>query len=243
MVIQLQNQGMQELQQLATELAPTCAPPRDCTQAANWGRTELSTLYGANNTLWPYISSGAVQPTVGPLEAVAGGAVTIPRVVFGFTLGSGFDAAGQYAISYVQTGTGSVRIEQSLFAGLTGGIALPLTAGRGVLVGATAGSGAAGANTTFNNWMYDENTSIWRAAGIGGIFGVAGTGIGSWVTNRVTYTPVIPISGSVPRIPALPPIGAPYAPQIGNGASNTIGAVPSFIPLSPNIPSQPGDRK
>jgi hypothetical protein len=243
MVNQLQNQGMQELQQLAKELAPSCAPPRDCTQAANWGRGELSTLYTANNQLWPYIASGAVQSGVGPVELIAAGVGTIPRVGLGFTLGAGFDAAGQYTISYVETGNGTIRPEQSLFAGLTGGIALPLTAGRNWVIGAAGGAGAAGANTTFNNWMYNENTNPYFAAAIGGFFGGVGVPIGNAITNRITYTPVIPISGSVPRIPAQPPLGAPYAPQIGNGASNTLGGVPSFIPLSPNMPPQTGDRK
>jgi hypothetical protein len=243
MVYQLQNLGMQELQQLAVELAPTCAPPRDCTQAANWGSTELSTLYTANNSLRPYIASGAVLPTVGPVEVVGAGVLTIPRVGLGAALGSGFDAAGQYTISYIQTGTGTVRIEQSLFAGLTGGVALPLTTGRGVLVGAAVGAGTAGTNTTFNNWMYDENTSIFLASLLGAGAGALGPRVGNWTTNRITYTPTFPVSGTIPRIPTQPSIGAPFAPQIGNGVSNTMGGVPSFIPLSPNIPSQSGGRK
>ena len=72
MVNDLKNKGMLELQQLAVELAPTCAPPRDCTQAANWGSTELSTLYKANQQLWPYVASGAVQQAAGPEMALFG---------------------------------------------------------------------------------------------------------------------------------------------------------------------------
>ena len=234
---QMGERGMQELRQLAAELAPSCAPPRDCTQAANWGSTELSTLYRANQTLWPQLSSGAVEPTMGPVEVVGGGVLTIPRVGLGFVLGSGFDAAGQYAIN------GTVRIEQSFFAGFTGGVALPLTAGRGVLTGVIGGAGAAGANTNFNNWMYNENTNVWIATGIGGAAGGLGTGIGNWVTNRISYTPNIPITGNIPRIPIVPPFGATYAPQIGNGVSDTIGGIPAFIPLDPNVPVQPRDRK
>ena len=57
MVNDLKNKGMLELQQLAIELAPTCAAPRDCTQAANWGSTELSTLYKANQLSWPHVAT------------------------------------------------------------------------------------------------------------------------------------------------------------------------------------------
>jgi hypothetical protein len=232
MVNQLQNQGMQELQQLAKELAPSCAPPRDCTQAANWGRGELSTLYTTNNQLWPSISSEAVQSTMGPVELAVGGVATVPRAALGFTVGAGFDAAGQY----YQNGT--VRPVQSAFAGLTavGGAATVLRTPSQYLIYAApvTGAGASGINTTFNNVFYTEDTSVLAAGGLGGLFGVAGPVAGA-ITQRftapfITNAPRIPLTGPAyilstpPRLPNLPG-------YVGNAVNNTVSNIPSFIRL------------
>jgi hypothetical protein len=117
MVNTLQNQGMQELQQLAIELAPTCAPPRDCTQAANWGRSELSTLYIANQQLQPLLSSGAVQP-IAPELALIGAPAGAAR----FT-------AWQLARPVEQYGaiTGAQYINGALTSGSIGTIVYGLT--------------------------------------------------------------------------------------------------------------------
>ena len=96
---------MTELRQLATELAPSCPPPRDCTQAANWGTTELSTLYGASRQLWPFVSSGAVEATAGPVEIALGGWTTVgARVVAGQTA-----VLPEKAISAGQWGWGALK--------------------------------------------------------------------------------------------------------------------------------------
>ena len=223
-VYALREQGLKELQASA---AQTCLPPLDCTQAASWGARELSTLNKIENQLR---ESGQTTATAGPEVLLAGPVAALGRLAaLGFTLGAGFDAAGQY----VQSET--IRPEQSFVAGVTGAAALTLAVGGGYRLGAAAGAGAAGLNTTFNNAYYDESTNIWIAAGLGGVFGAAGTGLGSAATNYLNFTPRIPISGSTPVFRATPSWGSPYAVPIGNTVSNTIGGIPSFIPLDPNV--------
>ena len=221
-VYALREQGLKELQASA---AQNCAPPLDCTQAASWGARELATLNKIENQLR---ESGQANPTVGPEAILAGPVAALGRLAaLGFTLGAGFDAAGQY----VQSGT--VRPEQSFVAGVTGAAALAAGRGRNWLWGAGTGAGAAGLNTTFNNAYYGEDTSIFAASGLGGLFGSFGTGLGNATSNYLNFTPKIPISGSTPIFRPTPSWGSPYATPIGNTVSNTIGGVPSFIPLDP----------
>ena len=193
-------------------------------------------LYGANrnpNNLQNQAEAQRAQNAMVAAGLIVGAPIAVaygvPSVALGFGLGSGFDAAGQY----VQSGT--VRPAQSFVAGLTGAAALPLAAGRNFVVGAAVGAGAAGLNTSFNNYNYGEATTVVGAMGLGALFGGLGTVIGGWTSNFLSFTPKIPASGTTPTFPVTPLIGAPYANQIGNTVSNTIGGTPSFIPLDANV--------
>jgi hypothetical protein len=152
-----------------------------------------------------------------------------------FVAGAGFDAVGQYA----QNGT--VRPGQSLVAGTTAAVFMPL-ASRGVRWVPFAGAGAAATNTTFNNAYYDESTNVWLAAGLGAGFSAAGQAIGPRVQNvaapYITSTPRIPITGAayIPSTPARLPSVSSY---VGSTVNNTVSNVPSFIPLD-NGKSQQG---
>lgn len=112
---------------------------------------------------------------------------------------------------------------------------MPLAAGRNFVVGAVTGAGAAGLNTTFNNAYYGEFTGTLEAMRMGAIFGAAGTLVGGWTNNFLSFTPRVPNFGATPMFPAAPLVGASYANQIGNTVSNAIGGIPSFIPLDPNV--------
>lgn len=59
---QLSTQGQTELQQLTQELQPSCAPPRDCANAANWTNSELASLQQYRNQTWVTNAIGAVEP-------------------------------------------------------------------------------------------------------------------------------------------------------------------------------------
>jgi hypothetical protein len=234
MVNQLQNQGMQELQQLAKELAPSCAPPRDCTQAANWGRGELSTLYTTNNQLWPSISSEAVQSTMGPVELAVGGVATVPRAALGFTVGAGFDAAGQYYKD------GKIELGQSAFAGLTavGGGAAVLRAPSHLrpFVIPAAGATTATTNTLFNNEFFNGTENVGLAGALGGVFGVLGATAGT-LTQRatgpfITNAARIPLTGPA-YIPITPPRSTNLPQNLGSVVNNAISNVPSFIETDP----------
>ncbi len=232
---QFAAQGQAELQQLAQELGPSCAPPKDCANAANWMNNELKTLQQFGNQIWAANASGAVVPTVGPEGALAGGLYGAVRLsAAGFGLGAGFDAAGQLVMN------GSIRPEQSLVAGMTGAVGVPLAA-RGMRWAPVAGAGAAGLNTTFNNIYYDENTNVWVAGGLGGAFGAAGPAVGSRIQNALT-----PLFTNTPRIPATGPTHIPSTPpwltnmpqQIGTTVKETVSNFPSFIPLDNGKPKQ-----
>jgi hypothetical protein len=129
---------------------------------------------------------------------------------------------------------------------LTGAVALPLTGGlpavgfstqgAGALVGNAVVGGATGAaNTQFNNLYYDEATSLSDAAKLGGFFGglgsIAGIGASRVLSITLSNSAKIPLQG--PAVPfAAQGTLNPLPSQIGNSMSNTIGAVPAFIPLA-----------
>ena len=192
-------------------------------------------LTGANrnpNNLLNQAEAQRAQNAMGAAGLIVGiplAIVAAPSAALGFGLGSGFDAAGQYAQS------GTVRPAQSLVAGVTGAVALPLAAGRTAITSAVIGAGTAGLNTTFNNAYYDEFTSTLEAMRLGGIFGGVGTFVGAGISNFLRFTPKIPLAGATPTFSVAPRIGAPYASPIGNTVSNTTGGIPSFIPLDPNV--------
>jgi hypothetical protein len=178
------------------------------------------------------------QSTAEALALAAGGqGASIVRLSgAGFALGSGFDAAGQF----VQNG--SVRPVQSVVAGLTGAAGLPLALRGGVYTTAATGAAVVGANTTFNNFYYGENTNVWFAAGLGAVASVAGPYagryVGSAVAPWVTNAPRIPMTGAayIPiqsRWPTMPG-------YIGAATGNTVGNLPSFIPL--NNGNTPGSK-
>ena len=233
-------QGQAELQQLTQELKPSCAPPKDCANAANWVNNELRTLQQTRTQTWAANASGRIEPTVGPEAAMAGGVVGALRLsAAGFTAAAGFDAAGQY----VQNGT--IRPEQSLVAGMTGavGVNLVLRTPSQWTVYATpaAGAGAAATNTTFNNFYYDERTNVWLAGGLGGAFGVAGPAAGTYVqrlaTPIITNAPRIPITGPA-HIPSTPTRFTNVPQQLGTTVKETVSNLPSFIPLDNGKPAQ-----
>ena len=198
----------------------------------------------------------ATAPVWVPLVGAA--AISSPR---GFGVGAGGDAAGQAYQSYSTTGEVTIRPAQSVFSGVTGAIALPLAAmlpavsmsasGAAGLVGNAAVGGATGAtNTFFNNGYYDEATRLDAAFGFGAIFGGLGSAVGSFVgkatSNFLSSSARIPSSGPVPPIPARGTLN-PLPQQIGDTLSNTIGAIPAFIPLDNGkgmtVNSQPGSAK
>lgn len=164
----------------------------------------------------------------------------------GFGLGAGGDAAGQAYQSYSTTGEVTIRPAQSVFSGVTGAVALPLAgqlpaAGMSTVTGAKAlaGNAAIGGttgatNTQFNNVYYDEATSLYSAFGLGALLGGAGSVVGSWVAGQVGA--YLPKAASIPAHGTVAPFAAqgtlnPMPSKIGNSVSNTIGAVPAFIPL------------
>ena len=225
---QFAAQGQAEMNQLVQELKPSCAPPKDCAQAANWANNELKTLQQFGNQVWASSASGAVSPTVG-LEALVGpGVGAAARLAAGgFVVGAGFDAAGQY----VQSGT--VRPEQSLVAGVTGAVGVSLAA-RGNLWIPAAGAGAAAVNTSFNNLYYGEETSVFWAAVLGAgaatfapFAGGAATKLSSPLFSSSAR---IPIKGPTPVFPAHGTLN-PIPKQIGSVVETGVSNMPSFIPL------------
>ncbi|CAM8633227.1 VENN motif-containing domain containing protein [Comamonadaceae bacterium] len=227
-VTQLSSAGKAELQAMMNELQPSCAPPRDCTQAVNWANNELKGLDRLAGAVWRTNASGQLEQTVGPEGVVAGGTLAALRLsALGFTAGSSFDAAGQLW----QNGT--VRWEQSLVAGITAGVGTPLAArGKLWIPGTTAGASAA--NTIFNNVYYGEETDIGAAAVLGGIFGTLAPSAGRLASNLatpwLTQTPRISISGATPTFPIQS--RWPNAPGgVKTGVETTVGNIPSFIPL------------
>jgi hypothetical protein len=203
---------------------------------------ELRTLQQVRDQTWATNASGVTQATVGLEAAMAGGVVGALRLsAAGFSLGAGFDAAGQY----VQNENRTIRLEQSLVAGITGAMAVPLAA-RGMRWTPVAGAGAAATNTTFNNVYYDENTNVWIAGGLGGAFGAAGPAAGSYVQKLVapwiTNAPRIPITGPT-YIPSTPPRFINLPQKIGTAVKETVSNFPSFIPLDNGKPKQqPGSK-
>jgi filamentous hemagglutinin family protein len=182
----------------------------------------------------------ATSPVWAPIVGAA--AIYSP---LGFSVGVGGDAAGQAYQSYTSTGSINIRPVQSIFSGVTGAVVLPLTsmlpavslsgAGAASLSGnAVAGGATAVVNTQFNNIYYDEVTSLSTAGGLGAIFGLGGSVLGTWANNvgatLFSNTARIPATGSVGPIPAQGILN-PLPAQIGNTVSNTIGAIPAFIPL------------
>jgi hypothetical protein len=230
---QWEARGQAELQQLAQELKPSCAPPLDCSNAANWVHNELRTLQQMRNQIWATNASGAIQQTLGPEAVLAGGVVSAIRLsTAGFGLGAGFDAAGQYWQN------GAVRPEQSLVAGATAAVGvnavLRTPSALWFYVAPAAGAGVAVTNTTFNNAFYGEDTSVWRAGGLGAVFGAAGPVVGSavqrWATPIMTNTPRTPIAGPA-QMPDTPPRRTALPERLGGVVSNTVSNLPSFIPL------------
>jgi len=157
----------------------------------------------------------------------------------GFGLGLGGDAAGQY----YQNGT--VRPGQSLFSGVTGAYAftlakaLPAITTFGTGLSNIGGSGFIGGvtavgNTTFNNQVYREETSLYDAGKLGAGFAGAGSVVGASLSRL--------LGSSLPNIAHIPVTGTPgfipsqgklntFPNRFGNAVSNTIGAVPAFVPL------------
>jgi hypothetical protein len=107
----------------------------------------------------------------------------------GFAVGVGGDAVGQAFQSYSATGQVTIRPAQSIAAGVTAAIALPL---EGILAavgmsakgaasiagGAAVGGVTAATDALFNNIYYDEATSLLDAGVQGAMFGAFGHSFG-----------------------------------------------------------------
>ena len=81
----------------------------------------------------------------------------------------------------------------------------------------------------------NDHTSTLEAMRFGAIFGGTGALVGAVIPVLLRAMPKIPPYGTPPTFPVAPRIDAPYATQLGNTVSNTIGGTPSFIPLDPNV--------
>ncbi|MGZ8257095.1 MAG: hypothetical protein ACXWTX_04915, partial [Gallionella sp.] len=173
------------------------------------------------------IAAVAVAPEVAATLGVG-------KVVTGAALGAGFDAAGQYIQMKPDE---PFRPLQTVVAGTTGALAYPLT-GNTVISGAFFGGATNAANTFLTNEIYGKNDSVWTAAALGFGFGGAGAAFGnvaqSFAASRLpsninaTY-----INSTLPLFQQTINFGIPnpYPAMIGAGVANTIGGIPSFIPL------------
>jgi hypothetical protein len=201
-----------------------------------------------DNRTQAQIDASLKQTTVGiataPLWVPAVGAAAVYSPL-GFAVGVGGDAAGQAYQSYSSTGQVTIRPAQSIFSGVTGAVALPLAGqlpavgmsaqGAASLLGNAAVGGVTGAaNTLFNNIYFDEATKLQDAAGLGALFGAGGSVLGSYagqyLSKVLPKTPNIPIQGAV--VPFVAQGGLNTMPsKVANTISNSIGAIPAFIPL------------
>ena len=170
------------------------------------------------------------------LTPIGAGRLGLGNLYTGFLTGAGFDAAGQY----VQRG--EVRPVQTLVAGSTGAGGLRLAAGGSLWIPA-AGATVAATNTSFNNFYYGKYTNVYAAAAWGAGFAAAAPHIGQAVTvgtNRLLGNPMmyIPASGPVQpmRIYRDADFWAAVPGYAGSVTTNTVGSLPSFIPLDSGKP-------
>jgi len=164
------------------------------------------------------------------------------KMVTGAILGAGFDAAGQYAQLQFQADD-SYRPLQTVVAGMTGAVAFPLS-GSSILGDAVLGGLSNATNTAMTNSLYDKNDSLAAAAVLGAGFSGFGAYVGGKAVNYASeYLPTnisaTYIDQSIPIFQQTINLGIPnpYPNLIGAGVSNTIGAIPSFVPLPEAIGS------
>ncbi|SFX67383.1 hypothetical protein [Marinospirillum alkaliphilum] len=132
-------------------------------------------------------------------------------VATAFSVGAGFDAAGQMVQG------GEYRPAQSLITGTVAVIAAPYvstkTAGN-IAVGATA----AGGNTAVQNTFYQEDRSVPVSAGMGAVF-----------------TGVAPFFGQGASNLIQPYVQPSAANAVKNATQTTVENIPSFIRLPDNL--------
>jgi len=170
------------------------------------------------------------------LTPIGAGRLGLGSLYTGFVTGAGFDAAGQYVLR------DEIRPVQTLVVGLTGAAGLRVAAGGNLWIPA-AGATVAATNTSFNNFYYGEDTNVYAAAGLGAAFSVIAPPIGQAVTggtNRLLGNPMMYIPASGPVQPMLIYRDADFWAAVpghaGSITTNTVGSLPSFIPLDSGKP-------